>query len=148
MIKRKNKICLIFFIVALVLIFLAVYNYIDNSLLDDNSIHYNIISYASIIGGFLFTGLGILISTIDKERIKRLWENNYLDNLYIFSILGIILNAIAIIIAILIILFDCIFKTIYKLIISVEVTCVLSGFITFIISALYLAFIIKRLKPQ
>ena len=29
---------------------------------------------SAIIGGFLFTGISILISVIDKERIKRLWD--------------------------------------------------------------------------
>ena len=38
---------------------------------------YNAISMSSVIGGFLFTGIGILISVIDKDRIKRLWDNNY-----------------------------------------------------------------------
>ena len=28
--------------------------------------------YSAIIGGFLFTGISVLISAIDKERIKRL----------------------------------------------------------------------------
>ena len=44
--------------------------------------HYNAISLSAIIGGFLFTGISILISVIDKDRIKRLWDCNYLDNLY------------------------------------------------------------------
>ena len=31
--------------------------------------HYNAISLSAIIGGFLFTGISILISVIDKDRI-------------------------------------------------------------------------------
>ena len=42
--------------------------------------HYNVISMSATIGGFLFTGISILISTLEKERIKRLWDYNYLDN--------------------------------------------------------------------
>ena len=60
---------------------------------------YNVISTSAIIGGFLFTGISILISTIDKDRIKRLWNNNYLDNLYRSAFVGMISNVITIIAA-------------------------------------------------
>lgn len=60
---------------------------------------YNAISTSAIIGGFLFTGISILISAIDKERIKRLWENNYLDNLYRAAFVGMISNVITIVAA-------------------------------------------------
>ena len=36
----------------------------------EDDFQYNAISMSSIIGGFLFTGISILISVIDKERIK------------------------------------------------------------------------------
>ena len=52
---------------------------------NNENFHYNAISMSATIGGFLFTGLSILISTIDKERIKRLWNYNYLDNMYFLS---------------------------------------------------------------
>lgn len=39
--------------------------------------HYNAISMSATIGGFLFTGISILISTLEKSRIKRLWDYNY-----------------------------------------------------------------------
>ena len=60
---------------------------------------YNAISMSSVIGGFLFTGIGILISVIDKDRIKRLWDNNYLDNLYRSAFAGMISNVITIILS-------------------------------------------------
>lgn len=61
--------------------------------------HYNAISMSAIIGGFLFTGISILISVIDKERIERLWNNSYLDNLYRSAFVGMIANIITIIVA-------------------------------------------------
>ena len=42
----------------------------------------NILSVNAIIAGFLFTGLSIIISVIDKDRIKRLMQNGYLDVFY------------------------------------------------------------------
>lgn len=53
---------------------------------------YNLLSFSGVLAGFLFTGIGILISAIDKERIKRLWYNRYLDNLYYCAGLGILCN--------------------------------------------------------
>lgn len=65
----------------------------------DPDFHYNAISMSAIIGGFLFTGISILISVIDKERIERLWNNSYLDNLYRSAFVGMIANVITIIVA-------------------------------------------------
>ena len=70
------------FIISVGAMFLLVnlpfYNY--QRLINDNDFYYNCITLSSIIGGFLFTGISILISALDKDRINRLWENNYLDN--------------------------------------------------------------------
>ena len=57
---------------------------------------YNLISTSAIIGGFLFTGVSIFISTIENGRIKRLWDHNYLDNVYRVAVLGIVLNVLTI----------------------------------------------------
>ena len=65
----------------------------------ENDFQFNVISTSAIIGGFLFTGISILISTIDNERIKRLWENNYLDNLYRAAFVGMTSNLVTIVIA-------------------------------------------------
>lgn len=51
---------------------------------------YNLLSFSGVLAGFLFTGIGILVSAIDKERIKRLWYNRYLDNLYYCAGLGVL----------------------------------------------------------
>ena len=51
---------------------------------------YNLLSFSGVLAGFLFTGVGILISAIDKERIKRLWYNRYLD--YHCAALGILFS--------------------------------------------------------
>ena len=103
MIRKKNWISLILhFIISVGAMFLLVnlpfYNY--QRLINDNDFYYNCITLSSIIGGFLFTGISILISALDKDRINRLWENNYLDNLYRSAFVGIILNVISIFVAV------------------------------------------------
>ena len=63
--------------------------------------HYNAISMSATIGGFLFTGISILISTLEKSRIKRLWDYNYLDNLYRAAFIGISANVVTLVVALL-----------------------------------------------
>jgi hypothetical protein len=62
-----------------------------------NDFQYNLISLSSVICGFLFTGLSILTSVVDKERIKRLWDHNYLDNLHRAAVIGMIVMVITIV---------------------------------------------------
>ena len=62
--------------------------------------HYNVISMSSIIGGFLFTGFSIILSSAEKDRIKRLLNYGYLNNWYVVSIIGIVCDIVSIIMAI------------------------------------------------
>lgn len=63
------------------------------------SFHYNAISLSSVLAGFQFTGISILLSVTDKPRIERLWNYGYLDTLYRVSIIGIIFNVATILIS-------------------------------------------------
>ena len=106
--------------------------------------HYNMISMSAIIGGFLFTGISILISAIDKERIQRLWQNNYLDNLYRAAFVGMIANVLTIITAV---AFLCAVHTEKAgvLLIKVEFITLFIGLVFFIWSIKHLLFIITRM---
>lgn len=106
--------------------------------------HYNMISMSAIIGGFLFTGISILISAIDKERIQRLWQNNYLDNLYRAAFVGMIANVLTIIAAV---AFLCAVHTEKAglLLIKVEFITLFIGLVFFIWSIKHLLFIITRM---
>ena len=103
MTKTKNWLKLIALILVSVVFILVLFkkNIIDVTKILElgEDFQYNAISTSSIIGGFLFTGIGILISTIDKERIRRLWEHNYLDNLYRAAFVGMGSNLVTIICA-------------------------------------------------
>ena len=107
--------------------------------------HYNMISMSAIIGGFLFTGISILISAIDKERIQRLWQNNYLDNLYRAAFVGMIANVLTIIAAV---LFLCAIQTEKTgiILIKAEFVTLFVGLVFFIWSIKHLLFIITRMR--
>ena len=108
---------------------------------------YNVISTSAIIGGFLFTGISILISTIDKDRIKRLWNNNYLDNLYRSAFVGMISNVITIIVAFVILCLPMKEKVENNLF-YIETTGLIVGLVFFLWCVKKLVSIISKLKTQ
>lgn len=65
----------------------------------NNDFHYNLITFNSVIAGFLFSGISILVSLISNPSIKRLWDNGYLDGLYRSGGIGIFMSVISIIMA-------------------------------------------------
>ena len=109
--------------------------------------HYNAISMSAIIGGFLFTGISILISVIDKERVKRLWDNNYLDNLYRSAFVGMIANVATIVVAFLLVFLD-ISKNVIEILIRVEITTLIIGITFFAWCIKHLFFLISKVKDD
>ncbi len=109
--------------------------------------HYNAISMSAIIGGFLFTGISILISVIDKERIERLWNNSYLDNLYRSAFVGMIANVITIIVAFSLVFLDLPSKA-EDIFIQIEITTLIIGISFFAWCIKHLLFIISKLKTE
>lgn len=107
--------------------------------------HYNAISMSAIIGGFLFTGISILISVIDKERIRRLWNCNYLDNLYRSAFVGMIANVITIIAAFLLVFLNVCDK-VRELFIQIEITTLVIGIVFFAWCIKHLIFVISKVK--
>ena len=109
--------------------------------------HYNAISLSAIIGGFLFTGISILISVIDKDRIKRLWDCNYLDNLYRSAFVGMIANVATIIVAFLMVFLNICPKA-NDLLVKIEITTLIVGIVFFAWCIKHLIFVISKLKDQ
>lgn len=126
----------------IVLVNLPFYNF--QRLINDNDFYYNCITLSSIIGGFLFTGISILISALDKDRIKRLWENNYLDNLYRSAFVGIILNVISIFVAVFLLCTS--ITNIKEIFLKAELVVLFVGIIFFIWCIRQLIFVLTRLK--
>lgn len=151
MTNKKNKLVLftLLLLTIIVSVLLIKYSIIDTSkiLLQGNDFQYNVISMSAIIGGFLFTGISILISAIDKPRIKRLWEHNYLDNLYRSSFIGMFSNVITIITAF-ILLCCCVNDKLQSVFIYIEVVTFIIGIVFFMYCIKHLIFIVKRMKTD
>lgn len=99
---RKNRILIIIiFIVIIVGIVMCIasnkYKQYFIDLYNNNDFHYNLITFNSVIAGFLFSGISILISLIANPSIKRLWDNGYLDGLYHSGEIGILMSVISIV---------------------------------------------------
>ena len=108
---------------------------------------YNLLSFSGVLAGFLFTGVGILISAIDKERIKRLWYNRYLDNLYHCAALG-ILCSIFTILTVFSELFCTFSKEIQKKILEFQVLFIILGMVYFIWCTYMLIGFISKMRKE
>ncbi len=150
-VKKRNWIRLISLIIVTIIgsVLLIKYSIIDleKDTLKSENFQYNAISMSATIGGFLFTGISILISVIDKDRIKRLWENHYLDNLYRAAFVGMISNVITIVIAIFLICSNK-FCKIRNNIISVEITTLIVGLVFFAWCIKQLIFLLPRINDK
>jgi hypothetical protein len=147
---RRNWLILasVIFLTTFTTFILIYLNIIDLQKIKDlgDDFQYNAISMSSVIGGFLFTGISILISIIDKDRIKRLWENNYLDNLYRSAFTGMISNLITIFLSF---CFLCcnINEKVYNILLSTEITSLIVGLVCFAWCIKRLIILISKLKP-
>lgn len=149
MIKKKNWIKIILVLVlsiafSCIMVNTNVIN-IMSIVEEATEFQYNLISMSSIIGGFLFTGISILISTIDKSRIKRLWDNHYLDNLYRSAFVGMISNVLTIFVSFLYLVCD-LSAEIKLMIIRIEIVLVFVGLVFFVWCIKFLVSIISKLR--
>lgn len=137
---KKNKkllITLLIYSIGCLVIFKEVKE--KDSLFDiykNQDLHFNIASINSIFAGFLFTSIGILISLLSKDSVKRLWDNGYLDCACNSIYAGIFLHVISILLSIV-----GIFKFVQNdrlimYIVYIEISAMIAGVIVFIISAL------------
>lgn len=151
MTKRKNWIWLGIVLLMSIDISIALFHssFFDISKFEELApdFHYNAISMSAIIGGFLFTGISILISVIDKERIERLWNNNYLDNLYRSAFVGMTANVITIIVAFSLVILD-ISQKAKNVFVQIEITTLIIGVVFFAWCIKHLLFIISKLKTE
>lgn len=77
--------------------------YIKSFIELNSSEHFSILSIASLFGGFIFTGLGIILSSLSSERLARLNRYGYMDRYYHEIYLALFCNIITIISAIILI---------------------------------------------
>lgn len=150
-IDRKNWIVLSIVLVLSIALttFLTFSSLVDLKEIKDlgNDIQFNLISTSATIGGFLFTGISILISAIGNKRIERLWDHNYLNNVYRAATVGISAN-VATILAALAMLFLVLEEKVQLIIIRIEIITVLVSVIFFIWSVLDLVFVLSSMKNK
>ena len=120
---------------------------IDRILCLGNEFQYNAISLSAIIGGFLFTGISILLSLIDREGIKRLWENHYLDNIYNSAVVGLVANIVTIILAFMIICCQFAFSF-QSILIGTEIVALATGLVFFSWCVKQLSYVLSKLKKK
>ena len=136
----------IILLVCLLILFIMLFKFNVISANDDftRADFFNILTINAILAGFLFIGLGILLSSLDKERIARLDMGGYLDKYYVSIYIAIFFNILCIICSIMII-FNILPLGNTILIYTVQITTI-AGVIFFINSMNGLRRIIKKMR--
>ncbi|SCL85262.1 hypothetical protein [Sporanaerobacter sp. PP17-6a] len=113
-----------------------------------NDIHFNIITICSIIGGFLFTGLSILISVSDKKIIKDYMKTDIIESIYSNVFAGILFNILSIFCSVLLILNISIRQDQdFKIwLVHAEILFLILGLWSFVLSVIDLKFIVDSIK--
>lgn len=145
-VKSCSSIIILLLSIFLVFCSQSMINY-EHLLNDVSDFCFNMISCNSIIAGFIFTGLSILISIIDKERIKRLFDNDYLDNFYKNAIFGILFNIISIFLSFTFLLF-LLEEEIALITVNLILASFLGSLFCFIFTIIKLYLLIKKLKSN
>ncbi|EPY6430583.1 hypothetical protein ACWO41_001331 [Clostridium sporogenes] len=102
LINNKGNIILLIISFIIVVVF-KYYNFINFDNNFNRGDHFNIITINSVLAGFLFTSLGIIVGGLGKEKIDRLERGGYLDKYYGAIYIAILFNIVSIISGILII---------------------------------------------
>ena len=103
--RRNKKNVFLLIILGVAAYFFVYFDVIEVTGID-KSFHLDMLTINSMFAGFLFTSLGIMISILDKERIKKLDKSGYMDN-YINAIyIGLAFHVISIICSLLLIIFS------------------------------------------
>lgn len=99
---KKWRFCVFLFIIIFGYLILLFNNFIDiSTLLDkkDISVHFNIITIASIFGSFLFGSLSLMIGLNNSTFIRDMERAGYMDNIYVNLYSGICTSFFSVIIA-------------------------------------------------
>lgn len=134
------------FNVLIIIISIIVFFYIlsNNIIINDND-RINIITINALLIGFLFTGLGIIISGLEKDRIKRLNNNYYLDEFFYGIYIGVLFLCISMIISIILfiklIVNCCILK-------HFELSFLISGMLYFLKSVYSLFTLTEKIRKK
>ena len=144
---RRNRMNILTFGILVLLLFIGLYYdciQIDTTI--NKSDHFNILTIDSILAGFLFTGLGILSSALDRPRIKRLDDGGYLDDYFNGIYISILAHLSSIIVSVFLIMdFFGQLKTYF---IYIEIIGLFVGIVYFIKSVIRLFVVIKKMRKE
>ena len=70
---------------------------------DNDELYWNLINLNSILAGFMFTSLGVIMSLSDSEFIKKIEATNILDRMYSNIIKGVVSSLISLIMSLIIV---------------------------------------------
>lgn len=147
-VKQRNLVgFLVFNVIVCFVVTIVLFKFsekLDYTSITKLDFQYNIITLAATMGGFLFTGVSILISVIDKSSIKSYWDNHYLDVLNYSAFTGIGLFIVVIIMALLSIFVENIRTC--ETFINIQTIILILGISNFGVSIKELIFVIKRIK--
>lgn len=144
---RRNKLNVITLTLLILLIIAGiVFNCIQAQSDLNKSDHLNILTINSILAGFLFTGLGILSSALDRPRIERLDKNGYLDDYFNGIYIGIVTHVMSMVASIFIIMG--ILNQCEVVFLYIEQIGLIAGTVFFIKSILGLFKNIKRMRSN
>ena len=151
--NKYKLLYIVLFIIMGFFIFLIVFSknhitYLRN-ICDNDDFNYNLISFNSVIAGFLFSGISILISLLTSSNLSRLWKNGYLDRMCTSGIASILSSLFSICVAFSQIIISFNENSFTPIILfDVEVSCLLASLILFIICVVDLWFAIMRFKKE
>ena len=147
--KNWIKLILVFILSITAAIILTTSSFFDIEQITalGEDLQYNFISISATIGGFLFTGISILISAIGNKRIERLWENSYLNNLYRAAFIGIVSNICSILSALALVVLTLSEKA-TQMAVRAEIISVFVSLVFFGWCVLDLLFILSRMKQS
>ena len=147
--KNWIKLILVFILSITAAIILTTSSFFDIEQITalGEDLQYNFISTSATIGGFLFTGISILISAIGNKRIERLWENSYLNNLYRAAFIGIVSNICTILSALALVVLTLSEKA-TQMAVRAEIISVFVSLVFFGWCVLDLIFILSRMKQS
>ena len=148
-VEKRNirSICIVSFLTVIFVIALLSTQVVNVSglLKLGNNFQYNLLNFSGVLAGFLFTGVGILISTVDKEKINRLWKHHYLDNMYYCAAFGILASIIDALLALIFV--SCkISINVRLIIIKFQIVFTILGLVYFIWCTLQLIILISKLR--
>lgn len=147
--KNWIKLILVFILSITAAIILTTSSFFDIEQITalGEDLQYNFISTSATIGGFLFTGISILISATGNKRIERLWENSYLNNLYRAAFIGIVSNICSILSALALVVLTLSEKA-TQMAVRAEIISVFVSLVFFGWCVLDLLFILSRMKQS